>query len=491
MKIKVNPDITVKDILELKEHGMLTVNREYQRGEKWKTHQMQMFMDSMLRGYSAPAFYFHEKTKLAGGKKAEHTEIIDGQQRVNAITRFIRGEFDLLDPNAEKGFKFPILVDRECSWAEKRFDDLSLDEQKKLLNHKLIVYEIETEDDNEVRDLFIRLQGGTPLTPQDKRDAWPGGFTEFVLIAGGKEADDQAWHGWDLFRQVPSRRKRQLAAQAFMLYWNKIKNKEFCDIKSSNIDEFYHEHIGFNPQSQEASDFKKICDIVSREFEGYPPLVGHHLIHLVLLVADLKEYFVPSSWRGQLAEALGNFKSRCKDAAAANNEGNTDHEYIRYYFEYSQWASHRSDQAENIRRRHVWFYQEMTALLGAQRKDDERNFNLADKEYIFYRDRRLCQYCEMEREQRQDAVAKPSHQVRWEDVEIHHVVPHSEGGRTVLSNGALVHEDCHPKARKQVQAFRQWWEDRHERPDIPAEGNVNGNSRSRKLPPDGTELRKS
>ena len=70
MKIKVNPDITVRDILELKEHGMLTVNREYQRGEKWKTHQMQMFMDSMLRGYSAPAFYFHEKTLQEGRKQS-------------------------------------------------------------------------------------------------------------------------------------------------------------------------------------------------------------------------------------------------------------------------------------------------------------------------------------------------------------------------------------------------------------------------------------
>lgn len=39
---------------------------------------------------------------------------------------------------------------------------------------------------NEVRDLFIRLQAGTPLTAQEKRDAWPGDFTLFVIRHAGK-----------------------------------------------------------------------------------------------------------------------------------------------------------------------------------------------------------------------------------------------------------------------------------------------------------------
>ena len=39
---------------------------------------------------------------------------------------------------------------------------------------------------NEVRNLFIRLQAGTPLTAQEKRDAWPGKFTLFVIRHAGK-----------------------------------------------------------------------------------------------------------------------------------------------------------------------------------------------------------------------------------------------------------------------------------------------------------------
>ena len=41
-------------------------------------------------------------------------------------------------------------------------------------------------NENEVRDLFIRLQAGTPLTAQEKRDAWPGDFTVFVIRHAGR-----------------------------------------------------------------------------------------------------------------------------------------------------------------------------------------------------------------------------------------------------------------------------------------------------------------
>ena len=62
------------------------------------------------------------------------------------------------------------------------------------MNHKMVVYEITTNNGNEIRDLFIRLQGGTPLTPQDKRDSWPGNFTDFILKIGGKHREEQ-WPG--------------------------------------------------------------------------------------------------------------------------------------------------------------------------------------------------------------------------------------------------------------------------------------------------------
>src|SRR5436853_611604 len=73
--------------------------------------------------------------------------------------------------------------------------------QKRLLETPLSLVMIETNFANEARDLFIRLQGGMPLTAQEKRDAWPGNFTDFVLKIGGKP-ELPKYLGHDFFTKV-------------------------------------------------------------------------------------------------------------------------------------------------------------------------------------------------------------------------------------------------------------------------------------------------
>lgn len=238
MEIVVNADWTVGDLIDLEQEGSLRVNHEYQRGLRWTTSQKQMFMDSIFRGYSIPAFYFH-KTKAARSGNV-FFDIVDGQQRINAIKSFSEGAFALLNPNDDAGFKFPNFMKSICCpWGGKRFLELSEKLQHQLKGHNIVAYEIITDNENSIRDLFIRLQGGTPLTPQDKRDSWPGNFTEFVLRVGGKSGVDR-WYGLPLFTTVAKVsseiRRRQLVAQIFMLYWTVQKENRFCDIKSSNID---------------------------------------------------------------------------------------------------------------------------------------------------------------------------------------------------------------------------------------------------------------
>ena len=172
----------------------------------------------------------------------------------------------------------------------------------KFRNHQVVVYEIDTDNENEIRDLFIRLQGGTPLTPQDKRDSWPGKFTEFVLCLGGKK-NVKKWSGHPLYTKVSrtsnESRRRHLVAQAFMLYWSIRKEMKFCDLKSRNLDNFYHSQVDFDKNSSDAKRFKKICDILYDQFKNQPRLVGHHLLHLILLTDALMSEYVPDSWESK------------------------------------------------------------------------------------------------------------------------------------------------------------------------------------------------
>ena len=64
---------------------ILSVNPEYQRGVVWNAVQCQMFLDSVLRGHYMPLIYLRE---LPGNRY----EIIDGQQRINALWGFVHGK---------------------------------------------------------------------------------------------------------------------------------------------------------------------------------------------------------------------------------------------------------------------------------------------------------------------------------------------------------------------------------------------------------------
>ena len=451
MQINIKQDWTVGRLVRLQRKQILRVNHEYQRGLRWTQVQKCMFIDSIFRGYSIPAFYFHLKETSDEDITNTFYDVVDGQQRIDAIYSYCEGAFPLLDPSSETDFKFPNFAkDSPCPWGGKRFDDLTDDLKEELKSQNIVVYEIVTNDENPIRDLFIRLQGGTPLTPQDKRDSWPGNFTEFVLRIGGKKEVDK-WPGLPLFRENikgNESRRRQLTAQAFMLFWTMKKEKKFCDIQSMNIDEFYHAQVGFDVKSEEARRFETICQRLYSAFSGKPKITGHYLIHLVLLIDSLLDEYV-SGWENRVASKLIEFEGRRRSATEANRNRRSS-EYEKYYTEYGQWTQTRSDSGTTIRRRHAFFVQEMLILLAPKKLDSRRAFTELQRSTVFFRDLEVCQWCRMNGR---------SERVSWDEADIHHVIPHSAGGPTSLDNAVLVHRKCHPKSAEDVKKFHDWREE--------------------------------
>ncbi len=187
---------------------MLVVNPEYQRGAVWTPTQKKKLVDSVLRGYPIPLIYFHHIRQEAGKLVSQRFEIIDGQQRINALSEFHEGAFKLFDPDKDAAdARFPYFIKREpCPWGGKAFHDLTEDLKRDLLQTPLRIVKIETHNQNEARDLSVRLQSGMPLNSQEKRDAWPGQFTDFVLRLGGK-AGLARYPGDDFFNVLMRRRR--------------------------------------------------------------------------------------------------------------------------------------------------------------------------------------------------------------------------------------------------------------------------------------------
>jgi hypothetical protein len=432
-------DLTIRDVLELTRNKMLTVNAEYQRGLVWTKTQRKKLIDSVMRGYPLPLIYLHHMQKVVASMQREDLEIIDGQQRINALFEFSEGAWPLFDPVADdKEAKFPRFIKAQpCPWGGKDYASLSDDLKEQFLDTVLAAVKIETDDDNEVRDLFVRLQSGQPLNAQETRDAWPGQFTDFILKLGGKP-DIVRYPGHEFFQRVMGMRPgtdrgktRQFAAQIAMLFLQRRANgaDSFTDINSGAIHDFYYANVDFDSQSPEARRLVSILDkLLSLLGAGkHPKLRAHDAIHLVLLTDTLMDGYTPS-WEDSLPEALDQFLGDLATATKAKDDAQPD----EYWLRYGQWTRVNSDRADRIALRHEFYAEKMFGFLGQLTpKDPNRLFGPLEREIIYFRDKKRC------------AVCKGT--VAWAESEIHHVEEHQHGGRTSLENGVLVHGACHPK----------------------------------------------
>lgn len=106
----------------------LSVNAEYQRGASWSLKQQRALIDSILKGFILPIFYVHVVKRPNPFTRSETVTawLVDGQQRLNAITEFMRGRFALADA-ASAGSSAISAYEKKNPprWAGQRFDELS------------------------------------------------------------------------------------------------------------------------------------------------------------------------------------------------------------------------------------------------------------------------------------------------------------------------------------------------------------------------------
>jgi hypothetical protein len=250
---------------------------------------------------------------------SQRYEVIDGQQRISALSDFHEGAFKLFDPvKDEAEARFPDFIKRQpCPWGRSSFQELSDELKTEFLDTSLRIVRIETHDPNEARDLFVRLQAGMPLTSQEKRDAWPAQFTDFVLRLGGKLGIAR-YPGHDFFnvlmgaKKVKDRGKlRPLAAQIAMLYFTRRRDgvSILCDIDAASIDDFYYENLGFDSESPDARQMFDILDKVTQLLRDKkrPKILGHESIRLALLMDTLFDEYTRSG-ESNFASAFDHFR---------------------------------------------------------------------------------------------------------------------------------------------------------------------------------------
>lgn len=438
----ITDKVKIKDFLDWKRGGILTVNPEYQRGAVWNEAQQKKLVDSVLRGYPLPLIYLHHKKRVVGGIPKQDFEIIDGQQRLNALYIFGEDALTLFDPlKDDKIARFPKFIkDFPCAWSHCTYRTLTAEFQEKFDNTEIFIIKVTTDNEDEARDLFIRLQAGLPLNAQEKRDAWPGGYTEFVLKYGGKK-EIPRYPGHEFFRKFilnPSTDRgeiRTLCAQIGMLFFEEATKGNWMSIGTKPIDDYYYQNLGFNIYSDEVMRFGKVLHLAADLFAGYkgPKLKVHEAIHVILLLDSLSEDYTPS-WQPLFLTAFEIFRHKAAiDKKAKSGD---------FWFSYGTLTMTQATAANTIQARHNFFSRQMLEILKPIQKDQTRIYGQLEREILYYQYKKQCVICNTE--------------INWSDLEIHHLNEHQHGGTTTLNNGVPVHKLCHPKGRAAIEFYEKW-----------------------------------
>lgn len=237
-------DITVKNICEGFEYselegkglfglsGKLTIQPEYQRNYIYASDDGKKEMaviDSILKGYPIGLIYFNVVSE-------NNLEVLDGQQRITSIGRFVTGKFAIKDENGMQYF---------VTMAE--------DKKTKILETKLLIYECQGTE-SQIKEWFKTINiAGVPLVPQELLNAIYSG--QFVTLgkeefSNSQNANIQKWSAYI---------KGSANRQAFFeraLDW----------VSKGNIDEYMSAHRNDKDISELKKYFNDVIDWISSVF---------------------------------------------------------------------------------------------------------------------------------------------------------------------------------------------------------------------------------
>jgi 5-methylcytosine-specific restriction endonuclease McrA len=179
MKTTLRTDITVKDICEgfvyneLEGKGLfglsgkLTIQPEYQRNYIYADGQKDVaVIDSILKGYPLGLIYFNKVSD-------DNLEVLDGQQRITSIGRYVNNKFAIKDENG----------------MQQYFSGIASTKQELILNTPLLIYECEGTEP-EIKNWFRTINiVGVPLNNQEINNAVFSG--PFVTLAKEEFSNSQ------------------------------------------------------------------------------------------------------------------------------------------------------------------------------------------------------------------------------------------------------------------------------------------------------------
>lgn len=225
-------EFTIQELYELVESNRIDLNPSYQRNFIWSPDNQKELIDTILREYPLPNFFFYKKPDGA-------FEMVDGQQRTKTIYRFIKGE-----------------ITSSKLFDKKAFSQLNKD---KFLKYRLPVVIIENlKDKDSLQEFYVLInKKGIHLNIAEMNKS-EYNDTKFLKLAN-ELLSYQNLIDLNLFSEASSKRMNDRAfveeLLGYLLKGVKEKKKTVEAVYKTDIDEDDYQHLD--------KEFKRVIDRIS------------------------------------------------------------------------------------------------------------------------------------------------------------------------------------------------------------------------------------
>jgi Protein of unknown function DUF262/HNH endonuclease len=407
-------DWTISTLRDKFERGQVDLQPHYQREYVWelKPELPARLVESLLLEIPVPPIYFG---KMPGGR----LEVIDGQQRLTTLIRFVRNEFHLQK------------LLRMASLNGKHFRDLSEEHQAKVLDAPIRSIVIDAGNNQNLRyEVFERLnRGAMGLNEQELRNCvYRGPFCDLLA----ELENDPTWRRIKGTEKPESRFIEREMILRFFAFANRLNDYK------GKLKSFLNDYMGkYAPKTEhdlrgQANVFRQTMNNVWTVFgpnsgklystgtEDRPTVDGRWEPKFSISALDI-----------QASALLGQNPGKIQAAAEQIRELYTF--YLLTQPQVRMAISRQPAGTAATKLRWAGFRTQVQNILD-DTQVEPRFFTFEFRRQLFNADS-TCRIC--------------SNQIHvLEDSTVDHVHPYSRGGKTVPENAQLAHRSCN--ARKSI-----------------------------------------
>lgn len=244
---KANLPLSAKQITKMMSQGKITFDNVVQRGLTWENKRKSLLIHSMIMGYPIPPFY--------SARSSEGYDMLDGKQRCHAISDYINGAYKLTDipeVDMEDGETIDI--------SGMKFEELPEEIQDAIKDYSLTIYYFENITQEEITEMFSRLNNGKPLTAIELTRVKAKSMNQIKQLASHAIFKDSMSE-----KQIGGFKHEDIVIKSWIVLYNENKSLETKHIRplveSVNItDEQVEEMNNVFDRLQEAHDIILLND---------------------------------------------------------------------------------------------------------------------------------------------------------------------------------------------------------------------------------------